>query len=174
MKLWQRFQQRLIQKYNDSLRSSHSQHCKRTCRTVTNIICATCPGNEPFSAEETVQLREGRLQTTVHIEVAIDAMSVYAAVTANIVKAPAEKSLPPHVQFVRELLDKGSIRALIWLDTHDMIADGMTKGRISQTVIRTAQEKGCWNPEHNTRRFPAQPMTGRGIKPTRLLLTSDD
>ena len=74
----------------------------------------------PLSAYDGVQLREGRLQTTVHIEVAIDAMSVFAAVTAQNVKAPAEKSLLSHVQFVRELLDKGIIRALIWLDTRDM------------------------------------------------------
>ena len=59
----------------------------------------------PLSAADGVRLREGRLQTTVHIEVAIDAMSVYAAVTASNIRAPAEKSLLSHVQFVRELLD---------------------------------------------------------------------
>ena len=89
----------------------------------------------PLSASDGRQLREGQLQTTVHIEAAIDAMSVYAAVTADRVKAPAEKSLLSHVQFVRELLDKGIVRALIWLDTRDMTADGMTKSAVDRAAI---------------------------------------
>ena len=74
----------------------------------------------PLSASAGRQLREGLLQSTVHIELAIDAMSVFAAITADRIKAPSEKSLLSHVQFVRELLDKGIIRALIWLDTRDI------------------------------------------------------
>ena len=62
-------------------------------------------------------------------------MSVYAAVTASNIRAPAEKSLLSHVQFVRELLDQGTIRALIWLDTRDMVADGMTKGAVDRAAI---------------------------------------
>ena len=89
----------------------------------------------PLSTTEGRQLREGHLQTTVHIEVAIDAMSVFAAITADRIKAPAEKSLLSHVQFVRELLDKGIIRALIWLDTRDITADGMTKGAVDRAAI---------------------------------------
>ena len=54
-------------------------------------------------------------------------MSVFAAVTAVFVKTPAEKSLLCHVQFLRELLDRGVLAAIVWLDTRDMLADGLTK-----------------------------------------------
>ena len=53
-------------------------------------------------------------------------MSVSAAVTAVFIKTPAEKSLLCHVQFLRELLDHGVLAAIVWLDTRDMLADGLT------------------------------------------------
>ena len=43
----------------------------------------------------------------------VDAMSVYAAVTATFVKTPAEKSLLRHIQFIRELLDRGVFRPCV-------------------------------------------------------------
>ena len=62
----------------------------------------------------------------------VDAMSVYAAITATFVKHPAEKGLLSHVQFVRELLDSHVLSALLWIDTRDMFADGLTKGAIDR------------------------------------------
>ena len=62
----------------------------------------------------------------------VDAMSVFAAVTATFIKTPAEKSLLCHVQYLRELLDRGTLSAIVWLDTRDMISDGLTKGVISR------------------------------------------
>ena len=43
----------------------------------------------------------------------VDAKSVFAAVTATFVKTPAEKSLLCHVQYLRELLDKGVLQQII-------------------------------------------------------------
>ena len=65
----------------------------------------------------------------------IDAMTVFAAVTATFIKAPAEKSLLSHVQFLRELLDSHVCRAIIWCDTRDMYSDGMTKGVIERDLL---------------------------------------
>ena len=65
----------------------------------------------------------------------VDAKSVYAAVTATFVKTPAEKSLLCHVQYLRELLDKGILEQLIWIDTRDMYADGLTKGAVSRKAV---------------------------------------
>ena len=59
-------------------------------------------------------------------------MSVYAAITATFVKTPAEKSLLCHVQFIRELLNHGSLKALGWLDTRDMISDGLPKAWLTE------------------------------------------
>ena len=40
-----------------------------------------------------------------------------------------------HVQYLRELFDKQVIHQLVWLDTRDMGADGLTKGAVSRDVL---------------------------------------
>ena len=64
-----------------------------------------------------------------------DAMSVYAAVTATYIKNPAGKGLLSHVQFIRELLDTGVLKALLWIDTRDMSSDGLTKGSVDRMLL---------------------------------------
>ena len=70
----------------------------------------------------------------------IDALSVYAAVTATFIKVPAEKSLLSHVQYVRERLDRRVLQYLFWLDTRDMIADGLTKGTVDRGQLHQLME----------------------------------
>ena len=65
----------------------------------------------------------------------IDAMSVFAAITATYIKHPSEKSLLSHVQFMRELLDTGVLKAISWTDTRDMAADGLTKGTVDRAAL---------------------------------------
>lgn len=84
----------------------------------------------------------------------IDAMSVYAAVTATFVKTPAEQGQLCHLHFVRELLDNNILFALAWTDTRDMIGDGMTKGAVDRLAIhdamsgnvKVAHEMKLWRP----------------------------
>ena len=85
----------------------------------------------------------------------LDAMSVFAAVTAVFIKTPAEKSLLCHVQFLRELLDHGALAAIVWLDTRDMWADGLTKGAVQREALlrlldgfcTIAHEPKIWRPK---------------------------
>ena len=69
----------------------------------------------------------------------VDAMSVHAAVTSTFVKTPAEKSLLCHVQFRRETLDRKTLISLIWIDTRDMVSDGLTKGAVSLVCAQEEQ-----------------------------------
>ena len=73
----------------------------------------------------------------IPVAVYLDAKSVYAAVTATFIKQPAEKSLLCHVQYLRELLDKGILSYLYWIDTRDMGADGLTKGSVARALLHT-------------------------------------
>ena len=73
----------------------------------------------------------GYLPTALYV----DAKSVYAAVSATFIKQPAEKSLLFHIQYMRELLDKHMIRYLLWVDTRDMAADGLTKGAVARDAL---------------------------------------
>ena len=70
----------------------------------------------------------------------VDAMSVHAATTATFVKTPAEESLLCHVQFLREMLGRKTLRILIWVDTRDMVSDGLTKGAVSREGLRAIMD----------------------------------
>ena len=96
-------------------------------------------------------------------------MSVFSAVTADRVKAPAEKSLLSHIQFVRELLDKGIVRALMWLDTRDMTADGMTKGSVDRKAIEDCMS-GSITFQHDLKRW--EPLLRKHVKPFFILATN--
>jgi hypothetical protein len=80
----------------------------------------------------------------------VDALSVYAAVTATFLKIPAERSLLSHVQYLRELLDTKVLEALVWIDTRDMCADGLTKGCIDRELIHSIMQ-GIWYIKHEAK-----------------------
>ena len=88
----------------------------------------------PVTASEARDLRM-RGGYAVPMTLQVDAKSVYAAVTATYIKAPAEKNLLSHIQFVRELLDSGVLKTIQWIDTRDMAADGLTKGTIDRNAL---------------------------------------
>jgi hypothetical protein len=102
----------------------------------------------------------------VPIVLAVDAMSVFAAVTASQLKIPTERSLWSHVQFLRELLDTNVLRWFMWVDTRDMHTDGLTKGSVERTllhqimkgVIRTEHEYKSWRPKR------PKPVTTDGVE----------
>ena len=86
----------------------------------------------------------------------LDALSVYASVTATFVKTPADNGVLIHCLYLRELLDNNVIWALIWQDTRDMLADGLTKGSVDRKAIHDCMDglieikHECkpWRPKH--------------------------
>jgi hypothetical protein len=65
----------------------------------------------------------------------IDAKSVYESFRATTFKPPVEHSLSGHVLWLREMRDKGLVSDIIWTDTRDMYADGLTKGVIKRDAL---------------------------------------
>ena len=63
-------------------------------------------------------------------------MSIWTALAAERIKTPAEKSMLLHLLWLRELLERGVLSALNWLDTRVMTADGHTKGSIERDTLR--------------------------------------
>ena len=61
-----------------------------------------------------------------------------------------------HLQYVRELLEHDVLRALVWTDTRDMLADGLTKGSVDRTELHSVMEgtvtmtheSKLWRPSH--------------------------
>ena len=83
-----------------------------------------------------------------------DAQSVFSGITAENVKLPAERHTLYHAQWVRELLDACTLRALWWLDTRDCVADGLTKGSVPRDDIVAAMA-GQWLIKHAALRWPS-------------------
>ena len=69
------------------------------------------------------------------IDLCIDAKSVYDSVTCTDVSTPLEASLLVHVLSVRDRLSTGTIRSMNWVDTRDMLADGLNKGSVPRIAL---------------------------------------
>jgi hypothetical protein len=105
------------------------------------------------------QLREtGAWQCPIVL--GIDAMSVFAAVSASNLKIPTEKGLWSHVQYLRELLDTGVLFALWWIDTRDMHADGLTKGSVDRDALRAIMQ-GFVKLMHEHKEWKPKRLEGR-------------
>ena len=107
----------------------------------------------PLRADEARKIREeGGLK--VSADALIDAKSVFDAVTASPLKAPTEKNLANHLFWVREWLEIGILDQLKWCDTRDMVADGLTKGKVERNLLLDAMngkiemkhEMRAWKP----------------------------
>ena len=78
----------------------------------------------------------------------LDAMSVTAAISATFVKIPADNSAYMQCLYIRELLDTKVLGALVWQDTRDMIADGLTKGAVEREALHRLMDGTC-HAEHD-------------------------
>ena len=79
----------------------------------------------------------------------IDAKSVFDAVKSDNDNS-ADKSMLFHVKALRHQYATGQLDALVWLDTRDMLADGLTKGKIDRSALMKAMNSGCWKVEHSS------------------------
>ena len=69
------------------------------------------------------------------IEAITDSYSIFSYLAAAHLKLPAEKGTYYHVAFLRERLVSHLIRSYTWVDTRDMPADGLTKGKSDRSAL---------------------------------------
>lgn len=82
------------------------------------------------------QLEHGGLYP--RLDLAVDARAVYDAVAAADACDPQECSLKLYLISVRDRLAQGIVKRLRWVDTKDMLADGLTKDGIDRTLLHKA------------------------------------
>ena len=78
-------------------------------------------------------------------------------------KAPTEKSVISHVKWLRELADRGLLTGIAWVDTRDMLADGLTKGAVDRQMIHTAMD-GHWALQHAPRQWQSSMATRQQVQ----------
>ena len=107
--------------------------------TLTEVL----GGRQKLEALE--QIHEQGMNA-LQLMAAIDAKSVQDSVASVEVKTPTDASALIHVLRLREMLEK-QITSLAWLDTRDMVADGLNKGTIDREALRQAAQ-GIWRVTH--------------------------
>ena len=86
----------------------------------------------------------GEIKFTTASEAVVDAKGVFTSIENEDTKIPAESSLLSSVQAVRGALMEKRLRTLYWVDTRDMVSDGLTKGSVGRTEIILLCEKNLW------------------------------
>ena len=74
-------------------------------------------------------------QVPMSIEALTDSYSIFSYLAAAHLKLPAEKGTFYHLAYLRERLVSRLIGSYTWVDTRDMVAGGLTKGRADRTAL---------------------------------------
>ena len=72
------------------------------------------------------------------LDVAVDAKVVFDIVAATVACDPQGCSFKLHLISLRDRLTQGIIRRMHWVDTRDMLADGLAKGGLDRALLQ------CW------------------------------
>jgi len=91
----------------------------------------------PLGTEQLTQLRDQWLNKESYIRISVisDAKTFFESLKATMFNTPSENSLSGHVLTKREMHDKGLVDNIIWADTRDMYADGLTKGSVPRDAL---------------------------------------
>ena len=98
-----------------------------------------------------------------------DCRSIFDALQGQDLRIPTEEGLYPLLLIIKHLMTTGLIDRLYWIDTRDMLADGLNKGVISREAILTYCRTGTWILKHE-----ALQHTERVHVPLPLNLTTPD
>ena len=130
-------------------------------------------GPQP-AAVLTKMLEESRMDVKVWLYV--DAMSVFQAVANESTRCPTEQQMLYEIKALKQHLEDGRVDKLLWIDTRDMLADALTKGKVGREAIllalRTARwkleygEKVQYFPRTRPRALPAHWASSVGSGPT--------
>ena len=136
-------------------RSTFSSETLAAVGTVDNLVPWLYTLHEvqtgPLTSDEARSLREHG-GFSMESELVVDAMNLYHALTAISPKPPAEKTLYSHLAWLRDLMCRHIPNVVTWCDTRDMIADALTKGKVSRDALLEAM-KGMYSQVHEAKRY---------------------
>ena len=81
-----------------------------------------------------------------------DSYSIFSYLKAAHLKFPAEKATYLHLAYLKELLDAKAVKSLTWVDTRDMVCDGLTKGMADRSALHRLMA-GVWKLSHPCETF---------------------
>ena len=121
---------------------------KVICSAVHELLCG------PMT---TVEARDTEINggCGVPLEACTDARSLFETLQIQEPKAPTEVAMVFDLMALRESLECHRLSKLWWLDTRDMLADGLTKGIINRSALLTICQTGKWDVAHSCLEFQA-------------------
>ncbi|CAE7261221.1 pol [Symbiodinium sp. KB8] len=111
--------------------------------TINAALTEVLMGN--MSPTQLVELQD-RGEHALKLWLILDAKSVVSGAVSDEVKCTDQACLL-HLLKLREFLNT-SLSAIVWTDTRDMLADGLTKGVICRDALRSLAETGRWDIAH--------------------------
>ena len=114
------------------------EHDKTLQLALHQVHCRITPACELLPLQT-----NGRL--AVPLMASIDAKSVFEAIRSEDAgKLPLEESSILIVLAIGEDLQHGRLNILWWIDTRDMVADGLNKGGLDRRPLQLACSEGKW------------------------------
>ncbi|CAK0852886.1 unnamed protein product, partial [Prorocentrum cordatum] len=95
---------------------------------MTEISEGVCTANQ-------MRVRQEAGDLVLKMIAAIDAKAVFDAISADTIKVTTDKRMFVPTLAVREQIDRLQLAQLSWIDTLDMLADGLTKGELDRTAL---------------------------------------
>ena len=130
---------------------------------LTRLVSMTYSSSlKMFPTAKSIQEAEDKGELLLPIEVCTDCRSIYDSLSATETKTPTESSLVLILNSVKQLMQAHVVKYLTWINTHDMIADGMTKGGVSRRALFALSATGIWKLQHVSKTF-----TEPNLKPIR-------
>ena len=117
-----------------------------TTDATKQIAFAVAEVSFPYSLKDLAQFEEhGNLP--VDIEICVDARGVYDSLVNEQTRC-SEGGLVMTLLSLKENIRKGIVKRVWWVDTRDMLADGLTKGLCSRRAILQLCRTGQWVLQH--------------------------
>ena len=103
----------------------------------------------PQKPEHLVQIEE-LARWPIPLEAVVDAYAVYSTAAKQESKNPEEQTLVTLVMVIREMLKSHRLNKIWWVDTRDMLADGLNKGSIPREPLLALASHGTWELSYNS------------------------
>ena len=111
--------------------------------SLINLVLTELYSETTIAVTDLAKMQEsGKL--LLPLEVCVDAKSVYDALASDPIRVPTEKSLYIHLLAMSDLIRRGVLTKVWWIDTKDVASDALTKGSIDREVVMLMSSTGIW------------------------------
>ena len=130
--------------------SAELRNCLEACQEGINLaILLHELTYGPMTPDQCAHMRDhGTFAPDVHL--CTDNYGLFSATTKEDPSPGVDASMIYHVKALRYYLDHGMLRSITWTDNRDMLADGLTKGKVKRDAINLALQTGKWIIQHPT------------------------